>query len=390
MSDPMQWSKRLLDAARIPDGKTKLTLTDPEMRGLVFEVRASGRSFYYRFTHEGRQRTVALGPYPLLSIAEARKKAEELKRRSLNGIAPSEGDAAADAPTIAQFWDDIYWPHIQLHHKNKAGIRSAYTIHIGKKFGAVRMDAITKLMVRDWTNGLVRRGLKPSTINRLLVVLGHMFTMAHGLDVAGVPHRTALGIRLLKVRQTHERYLSPDEAKRLYKALRSSPNPMLRYIVAFLLFTGARKREALDARWSDIDIEARTWVIPMTKTGMPRTVYLSDGALQLLAALKDDPAHNPRLPHIFPNPKTGKPYACIFHSWNAARAAAGLDEFRIHDLRHSFASILVNNGVPLYDVQKLLGHASIKTTQRYAHLSATKLFRSVAVADQAYRGALEG
>ena len=154
----MQWSKRLLDEARIPDGKTKLTLTDPDTRGLVFEVRNSGRSFYYRYTHEGRQRTVALGPYPALSIADARRKAEELKRQSMLGIAPPEIEAAETAPTIAQFWDEVYWPHIQLHHKNKIGIRSAYTIHVGKKFGTLRMDAITKLMVRDWTNSLVRRG----------------------------------------------------------------------------------------------------------------------------------------------------------------------------------------------------------------------------------------
>jgi integrase len=333
---------------------------------------------------------VALGPYPALSIADARRKAEELKRQSMLGIAPPEIEAAETAPTIAQFWDEVYWPHVQLHHKNKIGIRSAYTIHVGKKFGTLRMDAITKLMVRDWTNSLVRRGFKPSTINRLLLVLGHMFTMAHGLDVPGVPHRSAIGIRLLKVRLTHERHLSPEEAKRLNHALRHSTNPMLRFIVAFLLFTGARKREALDARWCDIDLEARTWVIPVTKTGGPRTVYLSDGALRLLDALRHDPVHDPRLPFVFPNPKTGKPFACIFYAWNAARRQAGLDEFRIHDLRHSFASILVNNGVPLYDVQKLLGHASIKTTQRYAHLNAAKLFRSVAVADQAYRGALEG
>jgi len=387
----MQWSKRLLDEARIPDGKAKLTLTDPETRGLVFEVRPTGSSFYYRYTHEGRQRTVALGPYPTLSIADARRKAEELKRQALMGEDPlAERDRVRQVPTIARFWAEVYWPHVELHHKNKRGIRSAYLNHIGKRFDGVRMDRISKLMVREWTNDLVARGYKPSMVNRLLVILGHMFTMAHGLDIEGVPHRTTLGIRLLKVRQTHERHLSPEEAKRLNHALRHSSNPMLRYIVAYLLFTGARKREALDARWADIDLEARTWVIPVTKTGGPRTVYLSDGAMRLLETLRRDPVHDPSLPFVFPNPKTGKPFGCIFHSWANARRQAGLEEFRIHDLRHSFASILVNNGVPLYDVQKLLGHASIKTTQRYAHLSANKLFRSVAVADQAYRGALEG
>jgi site-specific recombinase XerD len=78
----------------------------------------------------------------------------------------------------------------------------------------------------------------------------------------------------------------------------------------------------------------------------------------------------------------------VFHAWDRARRVAGLPDLRLHDLRHSFASVLVNNGVPIYDVQKLLGHASVKTTQRYAHLSSTTLFKSIAVADQTYGVAL--
>jgi site-specific recombinase XerD len=78
-------------------------------------------------------------------------------------------------------------------------------------------------------------------------------------------------------------------------------------------------------------------------------------------------------PWAFPNPKTLKPYVSIFHSWNSARKAAGLAEVRIHDLRHSFASFLVNSGRTLYEVQHLLGHTQIKTTARYSHLSQDTL-----------------
>jgi site-specific recombinase XerD len=78
----------------------------------------------------------------------------------------------------------------------------------------------------------------------------------------------------------------------------------------------------------------------------------------------------------------------VFHSWKKVRDQAGLPHLRLHDLRHSFASTLVNNGVSLYDVQKLLGHASIKTTQRYAHLSADRLLQSASVAAQSYGPAL--
>ena len=113
----------------------------------------------------------------------------------------------------------------------------------------------------------------------------------------------------------------------------------------------------------------RSWRIHTTKLGRPRYVPLSDGAVALLHSMKrfDD------CPWAFPNPKTLKPYVSIFYSWDTARKAAGLKEVRMHDLRHSFASFLVNSGRTLYEVQKLLGHTQIKTTARYSHLSQDTL-----------------
>ena len=120
-----------------------------------------------------------------------------------------------------------------------------------------------------------------------------------------------------------ERYLNSDQKQELMKSIQESENEQLQYIVLFLIYTGARKREVLDAKWIDID-------------QMP----------------------------IFANPKTGLPYVSFFYTWDKARTRAGLKEFRIHDLRHSFASCLVNAGRSLYEVQELLGHADIKTTSR--------------------------
>jgi integrase len=89
-------------------------------------------------------------------------------------------------------------------------------------------------------------------------------------------------------------------------------------------------------------------------------------------------------PWVFPNPATGKPYMEIFNAWNTARRKAGLPDLRIHDLRHSFASSLVNGGTPLYEVQKLLGHSSIRTTERYAHLAPERLLGSMRISDAAF------
>jgi len=185
----------------------------------------------------------------------------------------------------------------------------------------------------------------------------------------------------MKEDNVKERYLSTAEAQRLYEVLTRSENVMLRYIIPMLILTGARKREVLDARWEDFDFERRLWRIHTTKLGKPRFVPMSDGVINLLESV---PRHN--CDWVFPNPKTLKPYVSIYYSWDSARREAGLGDVRIHDLRHSYASFLVNAGRTLYEVQRLLGHTQIKTTQRYAHLSQDTLLAAANAATRALDG----
>jgi integrase len=150
---------------------------------------------------------------------------------------------------------------------------------------------------------------------------------------------------------------------------------MLKFIIPMLLLTGARKREVLDARWEDMDLARQFWRIAFTKSGRERHVPLSAAAITLLNQIPKQGEY------IFANPKTNKPFKSFYVSWDTARKAAGLEGLRVHDLRHSFASFLVNAGCSLYEVQKLLGHASIAMTQRYSHLSQDSLMRAVSCAE---------
>jgi len=167
--------------------------------------------------------------------------------------------------------------------------------------------------------------------------------------------------------------------------VKESPNSQLLFIVAFLIYTGARKREVLEIKWSDINFDQGSWKISKNKSNKIRHVPLSEGALETLAAVREnwlkrhggsglEPQH-----FIFANPNTGKPFSSFFYSWDTARTKAGMPELRVHDLRHSFASFLVNAGRSIYEVQELLGHADIKTTSRYAHLSRESLKAAVSV-----------
>ncbi len=150
---------------------------------------------------------------------------------------------------------------------------------------------------------------------------------------------------------------------------------MLKFIVMFLILTGARRNEALHAEWSHFDFVAMVWTIPLAKSGKAHHVPITPSLLALLQSIPRKDGGE----FVFPA-KTGKPFINIYQSWNTARTRAGLKDVRLHDLRHTFASTLVNAGVPLHNIQLLLGHHNISVTQRYAHLSKDSLLSSANIA----------
>ncbi|WP_418319952.1 tyrosine-type recombinase/integrase [Piscinibacter sakaiensis] len=161
-------------------------------------------------------------------------------------------------------------------------------------------------------------------------------------------------------------------------------------IVLFLLCTGARLNEAVSARWEHIDRVGRVWRIPAktSKSKRTRTVPLNDSAMELLDQLGTEDAHD----RLFISDRTGRPLTYIQKVWERLRREAGLPHLCIHDLRHQFASFLVNSGRTLYKVQKILGHSSHSVTERYAHLSTSSLMdasnsASVLIRESSHKGA---
>ena len=166
-----------------------------------------------------------------------------------------------------------------------------------------------------------------------------------------------------------QRFLSIDEAKRLWAVLGTEQNQIAAKAIKLMLLTGVRREEALQARWEDIDQERLLWNLPITKSGRQRFVMLSETALAVINELPGRSCGH----YLFPGAKPGKPLNNARKCFQRALKVAGLTHLRIHDLRHTFASLAINNGASLYEVQHLLGHASNKTTQRYAHLASDNL-----------------
>jgi len=345
----------------------RCSMSDAKVKGLQLERLRTGVG-KWRFRSEdedGRGRScITLGDAPLLSLAEARLLAEKAKKQISMGEHPAAKKALnRQVPMIYDFIHSSYLPFVEGYKRSWKCDAGLLRKHIEPIWGKRYLDQITKadviaLMAKHRTTHA------PGSCNRLLILLRYVFSCSLKWETPGIKANPTAGIPLMKEDNVKERYLSTEEAQRLYEVLTRSDNVMLQYIIPMLILTGARKREVLDARWEDFDYERRLWRIHTTKLGKPRFVPMSEGVINLLGSV---PRHD--CDWAFPNPKTLKPYVSIFYSWDSARSEAGLEDLRIHDLRHSFASFLVNAGRSLYEVQRLLGHTQIKTTQRYAHLS---------------------
>jgi integrase len=356
---------------------TKQEITDRECKGLVLEVRRSGgKTYYLRYTgYRGKQRQYRIGNAAVLTLQQARHIARATLNQVATGQDPLDQKAAAKkVPTFAQFIDEQYLPHIKTYKRSWGTDVSILKNHLLPRFAKRYMDDITRQDIVKLHLDRKASGAAAGSANRLLIMMRFIFNLALRWEVPGIKDNPTKNVPLMPENNKKERYLSQDEARQLYAAVCQSDNPMLQYIVPMLILTGARKREVLDARWEDFDLDRRLWRIPTTKLGKPRHVPISDGVMSLLGSVPDSPEY------VFANPKTGKPYVSIFCSWNTARKLAGLPEVRVHDLRHSFASLLINNGRSLYEVQKILGHTQVKTTQRYAHLAPQTLLDASNVA----------
>ncbi len=359
-----------------PKGKKKIDYFDLKLTGLLLKVLYSGqKTWYLRYaTDHGRMREKKLASATVLTLAEAR----ELARRYLSGIAqgndPFDRKAAMKAiPTLSAFVNESYMPTSAAISAPGRPIRSCYA-HVLPHWGHLHLDEITNRHAIKLLSDH-RLTHKPASTNRVYDMLNTVFHLAIRWET-GLTANPLKNVRRYKENNKRERYLTEDEARQLFEALESTKSPQLKAIVTMLLLTGARLSEMLNAQWKDFDTESRLWTIEFNKSGKTRYVPLSDAAIQLIENL-------PRIedcPYSFANPQTKQPYTSIHYAWDSVRKRAGLADLRIHDLRHSFASFLVNGGRSIYEVQKILGHTQIRTTQRYAHLSQETLLEAASTA----------
>lgn len=338
------------------------------------EVRATSPgegTYYLRYKNlYGKTAYYKLGKTTEVQLVDARERALQLKAEIRMGKDPKEEILKRNAMlTFSEFFEGNYLPYVKQHKRTWSNDEQMYKTHLRGKFGHLKLTAIKREAVQKFHSGLKQQGLTGSTCDHYLKLMRHALNLAVDWDI--IESNQLARVKLFRECNQIERYMNDAELAGLLKVLHTDENRSVSNLALFLLATGARNNEARQAKWQDIDVVKRLWHIPaaVSKSKKVRNVPLNDAALDVLASVNTQG----EFAFVFVNRGTGKPYVCIKKAWTRLRAAAGLPKLRLHDLRHQYASLMVNSGRSLYEVQQILGHSDPKVTTRYAHLAPSTL-----------------
>lgn len=385
----------------LPSARGQSMIWDAEVKGFALRITPAGsKAFVLDYRAEGRQRRITIGAHPDWTVAAARETAKAMKREVDRGADPmGERHALREAPTMKELWQRYQREH--LPHKaprSQVDERIIWDKIILPRFATMKVAAISHDAVDALHRDITAIRGTPVRANRTVEVLRKAFNLAIRWNWRR--DNPTSGVRR-NPEEKRNRYLNKAEIAALARALSEHSEPTSANALKLLMLTGARRGEVLGATWEMFDLANGVWTKPSAHTKQRRRhrVPLSGPAIQLLNAIKEaaerqaEADGTPLNPVVFPGPN-GKPLTDIRRTWVSVCRKAGLavavekksrdgkvargkdgkpvmvlqPTVRIHDLRHSFASILVSAGASLPLIGQMLGHTQVQTTQRYAHL----------------------
>ena len=347
---------------------------DRDLPGFGIRVYPGGGKVYIAQAREPDRTTrrVTVGRHDVLNADQARQRAAFIITRIRAGEDPVPLPLAArlnGGPTVADLAERYLEEHaaVRIKPRTQLRVRGMLSNYILPALGRLPLEAVERNDIVEFHQKLSDY---PVTANKCVKVLSHMYRLGAGWGLVPEGFNPCRSVEKYPER-SRERFLTDAEFTRLGRvldeAVDSGAAPLTAVTaIRLLMLTGCRKSEILTLRWSDVDLDAGELRLADSKTG-PRAVHLPPTAVELLEALprrKDSP-------WVFPgNDRDGR-YSGggLDHAWRTVRAAAGLEDVRMHDLRHSFASRALALGETLPVIGKLLGHSDIETTARYAHLA---------------------
>lgn len=376
MSTPrrFKFTHRLIDGlppneANAPSREAEYS--DSEISGLKCLVgKGEGKKkFLLRYLWQGRKRAISIGHWPEIDITTARKIATEMKRQIATGTDPRyERDKCRAIPTLQEAFNQYYFPWARLHKKSWNKDEQRFRDHIAPVMGNLLLNEITPRHVTHLQSSLCET-CQPATNNRVIALLKALLRWSLRHEMVTV--NPAANIPLLRENNARQRYFSETEIRRIFEAASEDNSRVVGIYIRLLLLTGLRRDELRLAKWVHYNRQQGTLWLPETKNGSGRLVHLNNWAVKLIDEL-------PRFGGnvwMFGGKIPGKPVCNVTKAFRRIIRRAGIydEEVCIHTCRHSVAALIVSRGGTLYDVQAQLGHRSIQSSQRYAHLHPQRL-----------------
>lgn len=382
-------TKTLIEGAQTPE-KSELLIWDTILPGFYVSVRPSGRkSFYavYRLRNHKQQR-MKLGDFPTITVEEAREKYKDLTTQAFNGVDPvkqirERASAEAD-PAISGTVNDLYKKYMAEHAIHKKPSSAANDViywerHILPRLGSKAVRSVTRGDITSVHNSISQEvnskgQLKTTTANRVLEVLKKAFNLAEDWEWRPEGSNPCRKVKKF-AEKPRRRYLSMSECVSLYGVLSNYLTDeryrarQVAYLVFLLLYTGGRRGEIITAKWKYLVPERGVLALPDTKANRPQDVQLGNEALEVLSWIRADQEKNGYSgEYIFDGHVKGQPLKDEGDHWDNIRLKAGLIDFRMHDLRHSFASFMAMTTGSQVMIKEALRHSDAKTSERYTHM----------------------
>jgi integrase len=348
-------------------------LWDSELAGFGCKLTPAGNRSYFLYyrTKGGDQRRPRIGSHGPMKPEAARAIARAWLAEVAQGRDPSLSRAQdRAAPTFDILCERYLIEHAEVRKKASSaeGDRRLARLHLRPALGSKKVAAITRSDIAALHHQLRRT---PYEANRVLALASKMFALSERWGLRADGSNPAKNIDRYK-EEKRERYLTSAEVSRLWQVLNSDAakervSPAAIAAIKLLMLTGRRLNEVLRLQWAWVDLDAKLLRLPDTKGGR-LTVSLADAAVGLLSDLKQSAGEHA---FVIPGAVKNRPLVNLQKPWRTLRAIADLNDVRIHDLRHTFASVGAGMGMSLHMLGRLLGHTQAATTARYAHLSQT-------------------
>lgn len=384
----LHFTKALIEAIE-PTDKLQ-SFTDDQTRGLTLKVTPNGvKTFYFTKRFRGRIESTKLGRFPETTLAKARAKIARLRSQYDDGISPVEEKQKARAElTLNAFFEVYFTDHCQVHNKRPEYARYSYERYIKPTLGRKRLSEIRRNDVAVMHRDLGRDG-RHRTANKAQGLLRAILNKAIAWEYLN-GENPAQHIQRFR-EYSRDRFLSAKEVERFHEALAEEADPTIRDFFLMLLYTGARKTETLTMAWVDVGLDSEVWRIPDTKNQEPRRVVLAGPAMVILRRRMEVQSQiDPHGEWVFPGRVHGKHFADPKKAWERVLSRAGIEDLRMHDLRRTHASWMLEGGADLTVIGKALGHKDFASTLVYARLDLDPVRKAVEKTARALSPKLKG